>query len=131
MFYKFNAHRVAKADSEKDSTAARRIFQKLTALQRRWAGLMSTGAGKLTSKGLKAVCIMLFLAGSVFCGRLIVQGLMHSGKSKIHGGAGVIRNFADEIQKRQRAEYQIKMYLDSLEKAVVEDSLNQLNQIKK
>ena len=128
MFYKFNAHRARKPAEKPDYKLARQIFQKLITLQRSWASYMGSKAEKLTSGWLKALCVTVITVSSSYCAYLIFEGFISINKTGANARQGHIRVFDPSgIKEQLRAQTELNNYLDSLENAVLEDSLNQLN----
>ena len=128
MFYKFNAHRARKPAEKADYKLARQIFQKLIMMQRCWASYMGYRAKKLTSGWLKALCITVITVSSVYCGYLIFEGFISLNKTGASARKGHIWTFDPfGIKEQLRAKSELNNYLDSLENAVLKDSLNQLN----
>lgn len=128
MFYKFNAHRAKKHTSEEGDKLARKIYQKLILVQRSCSGFMDGWAQKLTYPSLKLLYILLLSASSSYCAYLIYEGASGLRSSDISEWAESIwPPVAGAADKQQKSGETMRMYLDSLERAVVADSLNQLN----
>jgi hypothetical protein len=82
MFYRFNAHKQARAGDGQGKDkhaamdkAARRIASGILKVQRRWAELMRKWTGKLPGKWLRILTIVSFCAASYFFLSLIVPRL--------------------------------------------------------
>ena len=128
MFYKFNAHRARKPAEKPDYKLARQIFQKLITMQRCWASYMGSRAEKLTCGWLKALCITVITVSSSYCAYLIFEGFISLNKTGADARQGPIWPFDPYgIKEQLRSKSRLSIYLDSLENAVIKDSLNQLN----
>ncbi|WP_254412118.1 hypothetical protein [Dyadobacter diqingensis] len=128
MFYKFNAHRARKPAEKADYKLAGQIFQKLITLQRCWASYMGSRAEKLTYGWLKALCVTVITVSSTYCAYLIFEGFISLNKTGTSARQGHIWAFDPfGIKEQLRAQTELNNYLDSLENAVLKDSLNQLN----
>lgn len=82
MFYRFNAHKQARAANGQGQDkhaavdkAARRIASGILKVQRRWAELMSKWAGKLPGKWMRILTLVSLAAASYFFLSLIMPGL--------------------------------------------------------
>jgi hypothetical protein len=132
MFYKFNAHRARKPAERADYRLARQIFQRLITIQQSWASFMGAWAEKLTSGWLKALCAAVLTVSSLYCAYLIFEGFISINKPET--GAPTLHIWPFDpygIKEQLRAKSELRIYFDSLENAVIEDSLNQLNHIQK
>ena len=128
MFYKFNAHRARKPAEKANSKLARQIFQKLITVQRFWASYMGSRAEKLTSRWLKALSVTVITVCSSYCAYLIYEGFISLNKTGADARQSHIWAFDPfGIKEQLRAQTELNNYLDSLENAVIKDSLNQLN----
>lgn len=120
MFYRFNAHKQARASDGRGKDkhaamdkAARRIASGILKVQRRWAELMRKWTGKLPAKWLRILAIVSFCAASYFFLSLIMPGLGLSalvsqkglpslGSAKVHDTAA--RGSSDSLRKHQPLE---------------------------
>lgn len=128
MFYKFNAHRARKPAEKPDYKLAIQIFRKLITMQRSWASYMGSRAEKLSCAWLKALCVTVITVSSSYCAYLIFEGFISLNKTGADARQGHIRVFDPSgIKEQLRAQTELNNYLDSLENAVLIDSLNQLN----
>ena len=126
MFYRFNAHRQRPLQDQRSGLATQ-IFQKLTFLQRRWTRVMAQAAQKLSFGWLKALCLTVIAVSSGYCIYLLFDGF-HSMHEPLESGRSQIFLFDPYGLKAQlRARSHLDHYLDSLEKALIKDSLNQIN----
>ncbi|TDE18075.1 hypothetical protein [Dyadobacter psychrotolerans] len=132
MFYKFNAHRARKPAEKADYKLARQIFKKLIRIQRCWASFMQSRADKLRPGWLRAFCLTVMSVSSGYCTYLIFEGFSSLSKPEASALIRYFRPFDQhEIKEQLHAKVKMSMYLDSLESAVIQDSLNQLNQTQK
>ena len=132
MFYKFNAHRVRTPAEKSGYKHARQIYQKMISIQRAWAGLMAKGAGKLSDRWLKGLCFTVICLSCGYSAYLIYEGLLSLNKSAATGWTERIWPFDPYGPKQQlRGQIPFRRYLDSLENAVRQDSLNQSNKTHK
>lgn len=132
MFYKFNAHRARKPAGKADYKLARQIFKKLIRIQCSWASFMQSSTDKLSSGWLRAFCITVMTVSSGYCTYLIFEGFSSLGKTEASATTRYFWPFYQhEIREQLRAKSIMSMYLDSLENAVIQDSLNQLKQTQK
>lgn len=128
MFYKFNALRARKPAQKTDYKLAGKIFQKLISLQRSWASYMGSRAEKLTCGWLKVFCVTVITVSTSYCAYLIFEGFISLNKTGTSARQGHIWAFDPfGIKEQLRAQTELNNYLDSLENAVLKDSLNQLN----
>ncbi|MCF0055189.1 hypothetical protein [Dyadobacter sp. CY356] len=128
MFYNFNAHRARKPAPKQDQGLARQIFQKLTALQRRWAGFMQFHSERLSKNWLKALCLTVLASSGTYSAYLIWDGLSSGKGPKAPLSMDRLWPFDPYGSKqnlRQVSDFQ--RYLDSLDHAVTRDSLLQIN----
>lgn len=129
MFYNFNAHRAKNAAPQHDQALARQIFQKLTAVQRRWAGFMEQQSKKLSGTWLKALSLTVLAVSGVYSAYLICDGVLSLSHSHTPSSFHRLWPFDPNGTKQKlRNMSGFQVYLDSLEKAVTNDSLNQLKQ---
>ena len=132
MFYRFNAHRARTPVEKSDNKLARQIYQKLISMQRSWAALMSAGAEKLSYQWLKALCITVISVSSGYALFLIYDGFISFNRPLTNVRPEHIWPFDPYgIKAQLRAKTRLSLYLDSLDKAVIKDSLNQFNHTQK
>lgn len=132
MFYRFNAHRARKPVETSDCRLARKIYQKLIFMQRSWANLMSAGAERLGYHWLKALCITVISVSTGYSVYLICDGLISSNRPLANIRTQHIFPFDPYgIKEQLRAKNKLSLYLDSLDNAVIKDSLDQFNQNQK
>lgn len=129
MFYNFNAHRAKNAAPQHDQALARKIFQKLIAVQRRWAGFMEQQSKKLSGTWLKALSLTVLAVSVAYSTYLICDGVLSLSDSQTPSSLHRLWPFDPKGTKQKlRNMSGFQVYLDSLEKAVSNDSLNQLKQ---
>jgi len=125
MFYNFNAHRAKKSDSKPAPAPAKRIFQKLLFLQRSWADFMDRSASRLSFGWLKALSASVLTVAAAYSLYLTADGLSavsgFSSASEVHQ-IWPLDDFVEKQKVRQHS--RLELYLDSLEKALIKDSLN-------
>ena len=132
MFYRFDAHRARKPAEKADYKLARQIFKKLVRIQRCWAGFMQSRADKLRPGWLKAFCLTVMSVSSGYCTYLIFDGFSSLSKPEASTPTRYFWPFDQhEIKEQLHAKFKMRMYLDSLDNAVIQDSLNQFNHTKK
>ena len=125
MFYRFNAHRTKKpevTESYKDRMA-HLIAARALSLQRRWADVLGGQSKKLSLKRLKFllfVFVLLTTASSIY---IFAQGIWLKPDKYDLPKEPVGFDQWDYNPDHQKA---MKHYLDSLERATVTDSINQL-----
>ena len=125
MFYRFNAHRAKKPEVTEPykDRMARLIATRALSLQRRCTDFMGRQSKKLSFKRLKFllfVFVLLTGASSIY---IFAQGIWLKPDKYDLPKEPVGFDQWDYNPDHQKA---MKHYLDSLEKAVVEDSINQL-----
>jgi hypothetical protein len=131
MFYNFNAHRRPQ-HSVKQDLLARKIFDKIILIQRKWANYMDRKLRRLSLGGIKVLCLTVLLATGFYSLYLLADGFCSLYSFEIP--SEISRLWPVEPQRTPRRlllRAQFRLYLDSLEKSVVQDSLNQLNQKQK
>lgn len=129
MFYNFNAHRAKKTQAQPSQALAEQIFQRLTARQRRWAEFMQDRAAKISRGWLKALTATVLIVCAAYSTYLICEGLLWLDQSKAPSGTGSLWPFDPKGTKRKmQSRFGFQLYLDSLQKAALKDSLNHFSQ---
>nr|WP_295933641.1 hypothetical protein [uncultured Dyadobacter sp.] len=123
MFYRFKPRRSPAAPDQRTE----RLNAKIRNMQRKWAQSLQQQAEKLPRSRLKAIFILSGFLASTAAGYLIYQGLS-SQRPIIHRFKLSIPALAEPISvpdgpTRQQA---LDDYLDSLEKAIILDSLQKI-----
>lgn len=129
MFYKFNAHRSAPAKSPPDQkqALARRIFQKATGLQRRWACFMQSQSERLSAGWLKALCLTVLTGSFTYSTYLLFDGMLSVPKLHIDFSSERLWPFDPHGTKAAaRKKAALEIYLDSLDQVTSQDSLKHL-----
>lgn len=127
MFYRFNAHRTKKPENpgSHSDKLARKIADRITSLQKRWAAFMDGHARKVPVKWLKVLLIVSTLTTGSYCIYLLRNGIFSQATTRLED-----INFRqlwplDPFGQKEKLKKQSALgrYLDSLEREVRRDSL--------
>lgn len=129
MFYRFKPSRKPAAIHAASGKAARLIFQKIARIQRRVAGGLNLYYKRQSQQKLKTFWLLFAASGLAAAGSLVFQGFTGSSlSSPMTAGRGNGPGSLPVAGPSNLRQLMMELYLDSLEKAFIQDSIRISNQ---